>query len=240
MKTLVLNYLVLIFTVVLLLSAQAFAAPPTAQQNPRLEIQTLSESLNGLSEDEKLSNVRLFLKSSGENWENVQSCGGAGILAKDRYNRTSCGLDYSSLSGEIVTVLIRARVAIGAELQKIFLNGSRNDRRVVFNNLISCQRRFADGIDANLNCYLKLLPDSAPQKEHALSVVRESAILTLLLERNEKPPCFKVPDLSENEKENYQVGTFMSPLFDQDKEMNFDIGNYVCDLRKDLNWSNPQ
>ena len=270
---------------------QALSAGPAAQQNPLLEIQTLSDSLKGLSAEQKLANVRLFLKSSGENWEDVQNCGGTGRLDNDWYSRLrasdlarqprspeeavalklarqaleaaatgnlalqqelvgqirkmnsvlmSCGLDYSSITPEIMEVLIKARGAIGSELRQLFLNGDRLYRRMVFNNLVACQMNFAEGIDANLNCYLKLMPESAPNKEHALSVVKEAAILTLLMERNQNPPCYKVPVLSEKEKEDYELGTLMSPIFNRNKEINFDIENYVCALKKEINWSKPK
>jgi hypothetical protein len=264
---------------ILIIPFQAFSGAFANQQDPLLEIRNLSQSLVGLTDQKKLENVRIFLKSFGENWENVKSCGGPRTFSNDWYKQlrlsdlrrpprnadeaialkwareallaaaqgdtarhqqllgqietlnsklSSCGLGYSSLTTEVMKVLIKARVEIGKELQKLFLNVGSYNRRIVFNNLIECQRNFSEGVDANLDCYKKLLPSSFDNIDHALGVIKESAILTLLLERNQNPPCFDISELNDSENESYQVGTFMSPLFDRNKETSFNVQQFTC------------
>lgn len=261
---------------ILLFSLQAFS------QSVLLDIKSLSETIATVSEDRKLINTRLFLKSSGDNWEGVQACGGIMGFNNDWYSRlrlsdavrisqnpeknptearamnlvsqslaalsrgdnteyarlqreiaqlnvglSSCGLEYSSIDAEVLRVLMQARIAVGAELKEIFLSGWRSDRRLVYMKVMDCQRSFASGKETNLECYRNIVPKKN-QADHALSLIKESAILTLLIERNQNPPCFSFDEIGEKDTDNWHVGSFMSPLFDREKEAAFGRALMLC------------
>jgi hypothetical protein len=265
-----------IFVLLLLLSFNAMA------QMPLLDIKSLTDTLSQVSEDQKLMNVRLFLKTSGDQWEKVQSCGGVGLARDNWYSQlrmsdlsrtpknadealalrlaresliasvqgniqrreellqtinslgvklSACGLDYSSITSDVLATLFKARIQLGSELRKTFLNVNKSARQQIFSHLIDCQRGFAEGTDANLDCYRNLMQHvESAQQEHALNLVKESAILTLLIERNQNPPCVRLPELSTDENDDWQVGSFMSPLFDMNKEQLLNAHLMACRL----------
>lgn len=259
----------------LLSSLQAVAVETSI---PLLDIQSLAETLNSVSETEKLTNARLFLKSSGDNWEKVRACGGtknswvnnlrlsdlsrtpknateakalrlaaAGIQASLRgdtqlYEQiqlelrkldaglSSCGLNYSPIDENTLKVLYQARIQLGSELSKVYFSGFTVNRRAVLSRLISCQREFLEKDDPSLDCYRNLLPRSASIEkiDQALTLAKEAAILTILIERNQKPPCVKLSQLTTVENENYNVAMVMSPLYNMNISENFDSHQFTC------------
>lgn len=198
-----------------------------------------------------VESVRSYLKSSGDAWENVYRCnlelvGRTGLRMSDlahlpvgsvkfidgqivvsQQAQRLCRLPVELVSISALQNLIRARLQVGAELFEALYIPLKKTYRRTFDRMIQCQLSTQDQRYMDTACYERMFQElrfDANQKQVAQSLLKEAALLTLLIDRNPNPEIkrcgaihFKSLMLEAGDKaaEFWDLATMVSPYYDR-------------------------